>query len=323
MDRLSEFEIIKRYFVEANFPPGNDLILGPGDDCAILNPQPGRRLCFSIDTLVSGVHFPQSADAQLIAHRSLAVTVSDLAAMGASPNTFLLAMTIPEFNEDWLHEFSETMAACARSYAIALAGGDLTRGPLSITLQVTGTVPDEFALLRSGACLDDDIYVTGSLGDAAAGLNILLHNGAQKSEHENYLYRRYAFPQARVAAGQRLLKLASSAIDISDGLLGDLAHITSSSGCGALVYTDRIPLSEALLAAVSGRQALDFALAGGDDYELCFTAHRDQRSAIDRAARDAGLAMTRIGKIVADRQIVCVDQAGNKVSAPVGGYRHF
>jgi thiamine-monophosphate kinase len=323
MERLSEFEIIKRYFVEANYPTGNDLILGPGDDCAILKPQPGQRLCVSIDTLVSGVHFPQSADARLIAHRSLAVNVSDLAAMGASPNTFLLAMTIPEFNEDWLHEFSQTMAACARSYAITLAGGDLTRGPLSITLQVTGTVPDEFVLIRSGAGLDDDIYVTGSLGDAAAGLDILLRKGAPKSDHEIYLYERYAFPEARVAAGQRLLKLASSAIDISDGLLGDLAHITGSSGCGALVYTDRIPLSEPLSGTVSGRQALDFALAGGDDYELCFTAHRDKRSAVDRAARDSGLVMTRIGKIVADREIVCVDQAGKRVSAPDGGYRHF
>lgn len=323
MDTLSEFEIIERFFIEANYPLTNDLSLGPGDDCAILNPPPGQRLCFSIDTLVAGVHFPSTASAELIAHRSLAVNVSDLAAMGASPSFFMLALTLPEFDENWLREFSLAMAACARKYAIALAGGDLTRGPLSITVQVTGMLPGDVALTRSGARLDDDIYVTGFLGDAAAGLHIFQHKGIPRSSHENYLYNRFAFPEARVMVGQALLKLATSAIDISDGLLGDLAHITGSSGRGALLYSHQIPLSRQLLASVAGKEVMQYALSGGDDYELCFTAHRDQRTAIDQVGRDSSVAMTRIGKIVADKGIICVDHSGAEVTVAGGGYSHF
>lgn len=323
MDRGSEFEIIKRFFVEANYPLENDLILGPGDDCAILKLGPRQRLCFSIDTLVAGIHFPATASAELIAHRSLAVNVSDLAAMGASASVFMLALTIPEFDENWLQEFSLTLAGCARKYAIALAGGDLTRGPLSLTIQVTGTLPDDLALTRSGAHIDDDIYVTGFLGDAAAGLSILQRQDNPDSAEENYLYRRYAFPEPRVAAGQALLRLANSAIDLSDGLLGDLAHITDSSGSGARLYTHQIPLSPQLLASFDGNEALQYALSGGDDYELCFTAHKRNRAAIDKLARDSGLAMTRIGKIVTGKQIRCVDDSGKEVSVNAAGYRHF
>ncbi|HJN50951.1 MAG: thiamine-phosphate kinase [Pseudomonadales bacterium] len=323
METVQEFEIIKRFFIEADYPLTKDLSLGPGDDCAILNAPPGKRLCFSIDTLVAGVHFPSSASADVIAHRSLAVNVSDLAAMGASPAVFVLALTLPEFDAIWLREFSTSLAGCAHKYAIALAGGDLTRGPLSITMQVTGMLPDDAALKRSGAVIDDDIYVTGFLGDAAAGLQLSKQNGPPRSSDEDYLYGRFAYPEARVSAGRGLLRLATSAIDISDGLLADLGHIADSSNTGALVYSHRIPLSGQLLAHVAGREALDYALSGGDDYELCFTAPEGQRSAIEQVAQDSGVTMTRIGKIVAGRQITCVDDSGNEVIAAARGYHHF
>lgn len=270
-----EFELIHRYFNRAELAPRLPGLTGIGDDCALLELPPGMQLAQSMDTLVEGVHFPKGCDPNLLAYRALAVNLSDLAAMGATPHSFTLGLTLPEANPDWLQSFSDGLTQLARKVGIALIGGDTTRGPLTLTLQVQGLVARGQALRRCGARVGDRIYVSGHPGDASGALAFVLQ-GLQPDTAQNpdirYLLERYYRPSPRLALGRWLSQQgASAALDISDGLLGDLNHILHASGVGAALDLDAIPCSEALTRVYGAEPARNHALKGGDDYELCFT----------------------------------------------------
>ena len=287
--------------------PGIDL--GVGDDCALLQIPPGERLATSVDTLVSTVHFPADAFPEDIGYRAVAVSASDLAAMGARPLAMTLALTLPEADEFWLHSFSEGLAAAVGAFGLPLIGGDTTRGGLTITVQVLGTVPLSGGLLRSGACVGDGVYVSGTLGDAAGALEFLADGWHPGAEHGEYLLQRFYRPRARLELGQSLLGSATACIDISDGLLADAGHIAAASGVGIDIDAERLPLSAALAAHGDREQALLWALTGGDDYELCFTLP---------AGHSVPAGCTLIGQVRDGQGVDCgmtVDSAG--------GYRHF
>lgn len=301
---------------------------GIGDDCAVLSVPAGEELLISVDTLVEGVHFPANYPPAQLARRALAVCASDLAASGAQPRAFTLALCLPELNAPWLEQFSAALAADAAAYDMVLVGGDTTRGPLCITLQVMGTAPRGTALLRSGAQPGDRIFVSGTVGDARAALDFL--SVVQASASQQYCLERYHSPQPRLALGMALRGIASAALDISDGLAADLGHILTASGVGARVEVDRLPVSAALRqlypegsARVDGMPvAWRYALSGGDDYELCFTAAPEQRNSIEALAQSLSIAITEVGEIVADSGLRCVDSNGAAVS-PAAGYQHF
>lgn len=265
----SEFSLIYRYF--SALGRGDAVDLGVGDDCAILRLNPGERLATSIDTLVAGVHFFPDSFPEDIGYRCVAVALSDLAAMGARPLGMTLALTLPDPDEFWLHAFSEGVAQASTQYALPLVGGDTTAGPLTITVSVMGAVPLDTALLRSGARVGDQLCVSGTLGDAAAAVAFLRGEWQPGADAGEFLLQQFNRPQVPVALGQRLQGWATAAIDISDGLLADAGHIANASGVRLEIEPDALPLSAAL-AAVDDREAvLRWALAGGDDYELCFT----------------------------------------------------
>ncbi|MBE9532944.1 MAG: thiamine-phosphate kinase [Proteobacteria bacterium] len=272
MTTTPEFSLIQRYFEQLT-PPRDDVKLGIGDDCALLQPPADHLLAVSIDTLVEGVHFFADVDVKTLGHKSLAVGLSDLAAMGATPAWFTLALSLPEIDEGWLHDFSQGLAALASEHNIQLVGGDTTRGPLTISIQVHGFVKQKQALRRDGAQVGDLIYVTGTLGDAGAALQLKLQQLNEPSLNENdhnYLQQRLQQPTPRLMIGQQLSGLASSAIDISDGLLADLGHILEKSHVGARLDLTQLPLSTSLQ-KIELEPAIQLALNSGDDYELCFT----------------------------------------------------
>jgi thiamine-monophosphate kinase len=292
---ITEFDLIRRYFAGMT-PSRADVSLGIGDDAALVRVPPEQRLAVSIDTLVCGVHFLPTVSPQALGHKSLAVNLSDLAAMGAEPAWVTLALTLPAADESWLQGFAEGFAALARRYGVSLIGGDTTRGPLSLTVQVHGFVPEDRVLRRSGAQLGDDIYVTGCLGDAALYLK-LQQSGAPLPADVDILRQRLERPEPRIEAGMALRDLATSAIDISDGLLADLGHILEASGVGASLSLDQLPLSAQFADWLSRSGDWTPALAGGDDYELCFTAPPERGLQIERVADELGVAMKRIGRI--------------------------
>ncbi len=319
-----EFELIQRYF---DRPGLNDqcaaVSLGIGDDCAIIDVPVGLQLCFSIDTLVAGVHFPVTADAELLARRALAVNLSDLAAMGATPICFTLALSLPEADSKWLHGFSTGLEQVARVFEISLAGGDTTRGPLSITIQVQGLLPVKRALRRDGAGIGDLILVSGTLGDAAAALTLLDQDYATLDDCQQYLWQRYYDPQPRIALGRALLAGGGRcAIDISDGLLADLGHILERSGVGAVVDLAALPCSSALQSELLRKgqpnDASKLALGGGDDYELCFTLPEPLWQSM-KAELCALVPCTPIGRIQSAAGILTT--TGEPLSAT--GYQHF
>ncbi|MDA1089395.1 MAG: thiamine-phosphate kinase [Proteobacteria bacterium] len=326
-----EFEIIARYF--APLAAGEPGALGLLDDAALLNPPPGRQLVVTTDSLSAGVHFPADEAASDIAARLIGVNLSDLAAMGAEPWAYTLSLALPE---DWQHEFiepfAEELGRQQKHHSIHLVGGDTvaTKGPLTLTLTAIGTVADGQALRRNGAQSGDDVYVSGSIGDAALGLKVLKGEltglPASLAEH---LLARYHRPQPRVRLGARLFGIASAAIDISDGLVADLGHIARASGGGALLYVDRVPYSAAALAAIALDPALvEAAIIGGDDYELLFTAPASLAGRIEDLSLEIDLALTRIGSInngnVDNAEPVRVaDGNGGELSIKTGGYRHF
>jgi len=314
-----EFEIIERYFSGFISHRGEQVILGPGDDCAILKVPADRQLCISTDTLNAGIHFPVGAPASAVAQRSLCANLSDLAAMGSTPFAFTLSMTLPEEDEAWLEEFSATLADLVGEYDIPLVGGNLARGALSITITVLGTLPIGKGLRRQGAGIGDDVYVTGTLGDAAGGL-AMVNRGESTGGR---LQERYYHPRPRLDFGVRLLDIASATIDISDGLAADLGHICEASSVGARVDVDAIPLSKSLRDNFQAEQALNFAVGAGDDYELCFTAPPELRQKIEAIAKEEGLPVTRIGEIVAGDSPVFTDAGGNPREFPEHGYQHF
>ena len=304
---VSEFSIISRYF--SSLGRGDAVDLGVGDDCAILRIQPDKRLATSMDTLVAGVHFPDDAFPEDIGYRAVAVAASDLAAMGASPLAMTVALTLPEADEFWLTTFSEGLATAVKQYRLPLIGGDTTKGPLAITVQVFGSLPANSALLRSGAAPGDKLYVSGTLGDAAGGLAFIQEQWQPGPEHAEFVLKRFYRPSARLELGGELLASATSAIDISDGLLADAGHIAAASGVKIVIESGLLPLSAALRSHHSSEQVLNWALCGGDDYELCFTLPSD-------ALIPAGC--TLIGFVTDGEGVVC----DANVDIPIG-YRHF
>ena len=320
---ISEFELIKQYFDDSTAQKQcADLVLGIGDDGAIISPRPDHDLIVAVDTLVAGVHFLSEANPYDIGFRSLAVNLSDLAAMGAEPAWFTLALTLPGADEEWLKEFSRGLFELARSYQLPLIGGDTTRGPLTISIQVLGYVPSAQALCRDGAKVGDLIYVTGSLGDAAGGLRLLQNK--ESSLQDDYLQTRFLRPQARLKFGQCLRGLAHAAIDISDGLLADIGHITKRNGVGARVELARLPLSVQLKAVFGSERAIEMALSGGDDYELCFCVAPTQADKVAELAKQLGLSITCIGCVEAEPGIRLYNAQGEPVdSALAAGYQHF
>jgi thiamine-monophosphate kinase len=316
---LGEFELIGRFFARLG-AQRQDVVLGVGDDAALLQVPPDRQLVAAIDTLVAGVHFPTDHDANDIGYRALAVNLSDLAAMGATPAWALLALTLPAVDEDWLDGFALGLGDLATAHEVALVGGDTTRGPLTITVQLLGTVLPGQALRRDGAQPGDLVYVTGWPGDAAAGLACLQGRLNAQGADRAWLTTRFRRPEPRVAGGLRLTGLASSCIDVSDGLAQDLGRLAAASGVGAILRTAEVPLSRALHAAAGPGRALEFALSGGDDYELLFTVPAAKRELL-RSTLAGSLPCHCIGEIVAGRGVKCIDERGNAIAAK--GYDHF
>lgn len=311
---LSEFQLIARFF-DALAPGGPDggVLLGIGDDAAILRPPAGEDLLVSIDTLVSGVHFPPALSPRAIGHRALAVNLSDLAAMGARPLWFTLALTLPAAEEIWLSAFADGLGSLARRAGIALVGGDTTRGPLSITLQVHGAASPGAALRRDGAAPGNELWVTGNPGQAALGLR-LLQAGASEDDPA---CAAFLWPEPRLDFGRALIGLASAAIDVSDGLLADAGHIAERSGCGIDIDAALLPLDGGL-AELGREDALGLCLTGGDDYELCFTAPPAAAPQITAAALRMGLPCRRIGRVVSGSGARCAGFSPAK-----SGYQHF
>ncbi|WP_375193561.1 thiamine-phosphate kinase [Marinobacter sp.] len=314
---MGEFDLIRRYFLPlASRQLGGSLVLGPGDDCAIQRLPSGQDLVFSIDTLVEGVHFPHDYHPDYLGWRSLAVAASDLAAMGAKPECFTLALTLPEANEDWLEGFARGLAEAAQAFGLALAGGDTTAGPLTLTLQVHGTVSRGRAICRNGARPGDLVAVSGTLGDAGAALAYL--SEAEPSADAVAVLERYHRPQPRLQLGVAAAPFASAGIDISDGLLADLGHILEASGCGARLESGSLPLSPALVCLAGGR-AQDLALRSGDDYELCLTFPPERWKSAPEALRQQ---FTVIGTIEADPGLY-LDGTDCGPSGPNAGFDHF
>ncbi len=307
---MDEFELIRRFFSRHSDSPL--LVAGVGDDGAVLRPPAGRELVTVIDTMVAGTHFPTCMDARDIGYRIVAINLSDIAAMGGIPRWMTLALTLVDADEAWLDEFATGLYEAAGEWGVVLAGGDTTKGEqLVVSVQMSGDLAPGTALYRSGAKAGDTIYVTGTLGDAAAGLGRFA-----EGESRDYLARRFARPTARVAAGRALAGIAHAAIDVSDGLVADLAKVLEASGAGAELDVHRLPLSQELLDAVGREQALQHAMGGGDDYELCFT--------VPAPLLPAGIApeVTAIGRIVPDAGLVCRD-GDSVVPFDDTGYRHF
>lgn len=299
---MKEFELIQHIFqasVMASTQGRGDLLLGIGDDCAQVMVPQGQSLVFSMDTLVEGRHFPFDADPVDIGYRAVASCVSDLAAMGAKPAFFTLGLTIPESDPQWLAGLAQGMAELAEPIGLALVGGDTTKGPLTITLQVHGYVEPEQAPLRSHAKVGDDIYVTGLLGDAAAAVPIVTGELQVSSERFDYFYERFWRPQPRLIGGMALKRVVHAMMDISDGLAQDLQHILKASGVGANIDTTSLPIS-AQLRQWQPETAVALALTGGDDYELCFTAPKEQAAEIALITQTLSLPCTKIGEIVSD-----------------------
>lgn len=316
---MGEFELIRRYFAAAPCAQAAaGVVLGIGDDCALLQPAVGQQLAVSTDTLVAGVHFPQPCDPFLLGQRALAVSVSDLAAMGAEPLGFTLALTLPEADPAWLEGFARGLSQMAGQCAIALVGGDTTRGPLSLTLSVFGQLPAGQALIRAGARPGDLLCVGGSLGDAAAALPLVLGQQVAAGAEADYLLQRYWAPQPQLALGQWLRGRASAALDVSDGLLADCGHIAKASAVALQVERDSLPLSVALR-TLAGERALDCALSGGDDYRLAFTLPAQYLPALQAQWPEAVV----IGRAVAGQGVQLLDGAGRRLDPPSAGYQHF
>lgn len=330
---MTEFELIRRFLAPlspvpwgqespAACQPG-EVIAGQGDDCALMCMGPQWTLALSVDTQVEGRHFPAAYPPEWVASRSLAAAVSDLAAMGAEPLSCLLALTLPRADEHWLAGFAGRLGRDLRRWHLSLMGGDTTAGPLVVSFTVLGRVPSGQALTRHGARVDDDVWVSGTLGDAAAGLHLLQARASRSingglDQHEPLLSR-YHEPEPRLALGQSLRGMASACIDVSDGLVADLGHLCEQSRVGAVIELDRLPLSTALTTVFPRDQAQRWALGGGDDYELCFTAPVSCREAL----QDEEFPLTRIGRIVAGERVIVQGLDDAEQTRELVGFDHF
>ena len=317
---MDEFELIRRFFAAARCAQaGEGVALGIGDDCALLELPPGEQLAVSTDTLVAGSHFPLQHDPFLLGQRALAVSASDLAAMGATPIGFTRALTLPAADSAWLEAFSRGLECMAEQCGMTLLGGDTTRGPLSLGMTVFGRVPKGQALLRSGARLGDLLCVGGSLGDGAAALPWVLGEQPVQGGADDYLLARYWRPQPQLALGQALRGRATAALDISDGLLADCGHIARASGVALYIERARLPLSAALREQHDPDEALRCALSGGDDYRLAFTLPPSNLSALQAEFPEIAV----IGRVEAGEGVHLYDQQGRELALAARGYQHF
>ena len=313
-----EFELIARHFTR----PARRAQVGVGDDCALLNVAAGQQLAVSSDMLVEGRHFLSTVAPERLGHKALAVNLSDLAACGAEPLAFTLALALPRADEAFVAPFAQGLFALADEHGIELVGGDTTAGPLNICITVFGQVPPGQALLRSGARAGDELWVSGLLGDARLALEVFRGSVALPGEQFQAVRRAMEQPQPRVALGMALRGVATSAIDLSDGLLGDLGHVLRRSNVGAAVNVDTLPRS-VVLAAMPQALQHEYLLAGGDDYELLFTAPAHAHDAVLAAAASAGVAVSRCGSIEAAAGLRVADARGRKLATPWRGFDHF
>lgn len=320
----SEFDIIRQYFTSAVISESRaDVVLGIGDDAAILNIQEGHHLVQSVDTLVAGVHFPIETSAEDIAYKALAVNLSDMAAMGAEPAWFTLAITLPDDNEVWLKAFSESLSLLAKKFNVQLIGGDTTNGPLCISITINGFVPKGKALTRNKAQVTDKIYVSGTIGDAALALASWQGQCLLRDDSVNYLEERLNRPQPRIELGLLLREYASSCIDISDGLIADLEHITDNSNVGARIVLEKIPLSKEFISNLTDETLIvPLVLSGGDDYELCFTIPVTKQAKFEKIIKDNEILVTCIGEIESQSGVRCIKD-NKEIEIQATGYKHF
>lgn len=319
-----EFELIARYFSRHKRSDSAEILQSVGDDCALVQLAPNERLAVTTDTLAVGTHFLPNIDPADLAYKAVAVNLSDLAAMGATPRWISLALTLPEVNITWLEAFSHSLFEILERYQVRLIGGDTTRGALSITITAHGVLPHGKGLFRHQAKEGDWIFVSNTLGDSAAGLELLLANRAQADNTvHQFLLNRHFRPTPQVELGQFLLDYSQCAIDLSDGLLADLGHILSASGCGAELELDNLPLSTALRRYGSLEQARQFALTGGENYELCFTVPQHLRAEFEQAVQKHGFFASCIGKITHAQGIRLFANGQPVELPPQAGFDHF
>ncbi len=320
---MKEFNVIEDFF-KAKSIQRKDVIIGIGDDGAVTRIPQGQALVTTTDTLLSGVHFLADTPPHAIAQKAIAVNLSDLAAMGAEPAWISLSLSLPTIDTDWLEAFSDGLQEYAVYYSVQLIGGDTVQGPLSITITAQGFVPFEQALTRSKAKPGDSVYVTGTLGDAGLGLHI-----AQKKRvidelnHQDFLLNRLNYPTPRLLVGTSLRRIASSCIDISDGLVSDIKHILKASQCGATIHVDKLPMSLALKESVAYSQAIDYSLSAGDDYELLFTVSEEQKGYLETTLANANVHATYIGHLTGNVGKLELRLADKPYEYNAKGYEHF
>jgi thiamine-monophosphate kinase len=316
----SEFNLIKQYFTR----PVKDTNLGVGDDAALITLSPEHQLAISTDMSVAGTHFFNDSPPYFIGWKSLAVNISDMAAMGATPKWATLAIALPDVDKDWLSEFSRGFFACANFFDVSLIGGDTTRGPLNISVQIMGEIPNGKSLRRDGAKVGDEIWVSGSLGGAALAVYKIQQNTFDTNKpSDQCLLEKLQHPQPRVSLGLALRGIANSAIDVSDGLIADLGHILECSNLGATIHWPKLPHFDSSHENLSIESIQSFTLTGGDDYELCFTASSQRHSDIINIGKSLGITLSQVGIIKADDGLNVLDDRNNPISIKGSGYDHF
>jgi thiamine-monophosphate kinase len=318
---LDEFGLIKKYFAPLAKPNSAHVDISLGDDCSVFAFANDERLAVSVDTLVTGVHFPEQALPHQIATRAIAVSLSDLAAMGARPCGITIALTMPVIDNDWVEGFSRGLAQSLAHYAVPLVGGDTTCGPLCISVQVMGALPKDQALTRSGAKPGDLVFVSGTLGDGAAALACI--SSAHRCLERDYFEDKFYRPVARIALGQALLAVANAGIDISDGLLADAGHIANSSSVAIELREESLPLSLAAKSHTSAKTLQQWALTGGDDYELCFCVSPERQEQVQKISESLGVRLTKVGDVRSGEGVQCIDSSGQIIKIKTGGYQHF
>jgi len=318
---MKEFDLINRYFSK-QVSKRKDVVLGIGDDCALLTPAENQHIAVTTDTLVSGVHFPENTSPRAIGHKAVAVNLSDLAAVGAEPTWISLALTLPEVSEEWVSEFATGVFELCEFYNVQLVGGDTTQGPLSITITAQGIVPKNKFLSRSAAKVGDWLYVTGELGDAALALKNIQGEVALDGSSKDRVIEQLDYPKPRVLAGQLLRDYATAAIDLSDGLLADLKHICKGSNVGARLKLENVPISKIMLNTLGRDKAIELAVSGGDDYELLFSVSEDNKVGMETALSNSGIPTTCIGQLTGCEGVTTLLD-GEKVIINNNGFEHF
>lgn len=319
---MKEFAIIDNFF-QSNGYQRKDVLLGIGDDCAITQVPAGQSLVITTDTLVENVHFLPDAPASAVAHKAVAVNLSDLASMGAEPAWLSLSLSIPKYDQSWLASFSQTLHELGEYYSVQLIGGDTVQGPLSITITAHGFVPVGQGLTRSGAKPGDLVYVTGTLGDAGVGLEIMKGQRKVSRTCHDFLVNRLNYPSPRLLAGTGIRRIASACIDLSDGIKSDLQHVLDASSCGVQLQVERLPISIALKEAVGLEHAYRYALTAGDDYELLFTVSEEQRANLEIALANYNVSATCIGQLNGKTGTMTLKLNDQPYTLDADGFEHF